>query len=121
VALYIHSPNTPPWCVAQLKHRDNFTFYLYLLENIVLSNTFGRKKDNFGVIFRMLHKCELQDMYSSPYIVTVVRYGGCTLASSGVEPSGSDTIILVLCSCFSFHGAVFSFLKLYEQLKFIII
>jgi hypothetical protein len=21
-------PNTPPWCGAQLKHRDNFTFYI---------------------------------------------------------------------------------------------
>jgi hypothetical protein len=26
VALYLHSPNTPPWRGAQLKHRDNFTF-----------------------------------------------------------------------------------------------
>jgi hypothetical protein len=27
VELYIHSPNTPSWRGAQLKHRDNFTFY----------------------------------------------------------------------------------------------
>jgi hypothetical protein len=27
VELYLHSPNTPSWCGAQLKHRDNFTFY----------------------------------------------------------------------------------------------
>jgi hypothetical protein len=26
---YIHSPNTPSWRRAYLKHRDNFTFYLY--------------------------------------------------------------------------------------------
>jgi hypothetical protein len=26
VALYFHSPNTPSWRGAQLKHRDNFTF-----------------------------------------------------------------------------------------------
>jgi hypothetical protein len=26
-------PNTPSWCGAQLKHRDNFTFYLYLYLN----------------------------------------------------------------------------------------
>jgi hypothetical protein len=25
VELYFHSPNTPSWCGAQLKHRDNFT------------------------------------------------------------------------------------------------
>jgi hypothetical protein len=26
--LYFHSPNTSSWRGAQLKHRDNFTFYL---------------------------------------------------------------------------------------------
>jgi hypothetical protein len=31
VELYLHSPNTPSWRGAQLKHRNNFTFYLYLL------------------------------------------------------------------------------------------
>jgi hypothetical protein len=33
VELYIHSPNTPSWCGAQLKkkqHRDNFTFTFYI-------------------------------------------------------------------------------------------
>jgi len=28
VALYFNSPNTPSWCGAQSKHRDNFTFTL---------------------------------------------------------------------------------------------
>jgi hypothetical protein len=28
VELYLHSPNTNSWRGAQLKHRDNFTFYL---------------------------------------------------------------------------------------------
>jgi hypothetical protein len=28
VELYLHSPNTPQWCGAQLKHRDNFTLPL---------------------------------------------------------------------------------------------
>jgi hypothetical protein len=27
VELYLHSPSTPSWLGAQLKHRDNFTFY----------------------------------------------------------------------------------------------
>jgi len=31
VELYIHSPNTPPWRGAQLKHRDNFTFTFTLM------------------------------------------------------------------------------------------
>jgi hypothetical protein len=26
VELYLHSPNTPPWCGTQLKHRDDSTF-----------------------------------------------------------------------------------------------
>jgi hypothetical protein len=30
VEQYLHSPNTPSWRGAQLKYRDNFTFYLYL-------------------------------------------------------------------------------------------
>jgi hypothetical protein len=30
VELYFHTPITPSWCGAQLKHRDNFTFYLTL-------------------------------------------------------------------------------------------
>jgi len=29
VELYLHSPNTPSWRGAQLKHRDNFTFTFY--------------------------------------------------------------------------------------------
>jgi hypothetical protein len=28
VELYLHSPSTPSWGGAQLKHRDNFTFLL---------------------------------------------------------------------------------------------
>jgi len=31
VELYLCSPNTPSWRGAHLKHRDNFTFYLYQL------------------------------------------------------------------------------------------
>jgi hypothetical protein len=30
VDLYLHFPNTPSWRGAQLKHRGNFAFYLYL-------------------------------------------------------------------------------------------
>jgi hypothetical protein len=28
VELYLHFPDKPSWCGAQLKHRDNFAFYL---------------------------------------------------------------------------------------------
>jgi hypothetical protein len=31
VELYIHSPNTPSWRGAQLKHRENFTFIIIII------------------------------------------------------------------------------------------
>jgi hypothetical protein len=33
VELYLHSPNMPSWRGAQLKHRDNFTFYTSHIES----------------------------------------------------------------------------------------
>jgi hypothetical protein len=33
VKLYLRSSNTPSWSGSQLKRRDNFTFYLYLLSH----------------------------------------------------------------------------------------
>jgi hypothetical protein len=30
VELYSHSPNTPSWCGAQLKHRDKFTLFVLI-------------------------------------------------------------------------------------------
>jgi hypothetical protein len=39
VGLYLHSPNTPSWRGAQLKHRDNFTFtFLYIQEDLLQSS-----------------------------------------------------------------------------------
>jgi len=32
VELYLHSPNTPSWRGAQLKHSDNFNFYSAFVE-----------------------------------------------------------------------------------------
>jgi hypothetical protein len=34
--IYLHSPNTPSWRGAQLKHRGNFTFtfYMYWLNDV---------------------------------------------------------------------------------------
>jgi hypothetical protein len=31
VELYLHSPSTPSWRGAQLKHSDNFTFITFLV------------------------------------------------------------------------------------------
>jgi hypothetical protein len=40
VALYLHSPNTPSWHGAQLKHRDNFTFtYSSYVDDCGVNNT----------------------------------------------------------------------------------
>jgi hypothetical protein len=35
--LYLHSSNTPSWRGAQLKHRDNFTFYLKF-DNVIYTS-----------------------------------------------------------------------------------
>jgi hypothetical protein len=39
VELYLHSPNTSPWRGAQLKHRDNFTFFTFYTEAAQSSET----------------------------------------------------------------------------------
>jgi hypothetical protein len=33
----IHSPNTPSWSGAQIKHRDNFTFTVVILRRTILN------------------------------------------------------------------------------------
>jgi hypothetical protein len=42
VELYLHSPNTPSWCGAQLKHGDNFSFtteWRYGIRILFFANT----------------------------------------------------------------------------------
>jgi hypothetical protein len=46
VELYLHSPNTPPWRGAQLKHRDIFTFYLVVCMLSLCKNSEGKKGMN---------------------------------------------------------------------------
>jgi competence protein ComGC len=36
VELYLHSPNTPSWSGAQLKHRENFTFIIVVVVVIII-------------------------------------------------------------------------------------
>jgi hypothetical protein len=69
VELYLHSPNTPSWRGAQLKHRDNFTFTGHLArlswhrtESFILhrytvhiQNTATRSNATFGISFRLQH------------------------------------------------------------------
>jgi hypothetical protein len=53
VELYLHSPNTPSWSAAQLKHRDNFTFNS-VYSCISLNDTFT-SSINFHKIRHMSH------------------------------------------------------------------
>jgi uncharacterized membrane protein YqjE len=46
VELYLHSPNTPSWHGAQLKHRDNFTFYLVQADIHKVYFNINMKKSN---------------------------------------------------------------------------
>jgi hypothetical protein len=43
VELYLHSPNTPSWCGAQLKHRDNF-YILPAVKSLDFVVKFGERK-----------------------------------------------------------------------------
>jgi hypothetical protein len=49
--LYLHSPNTPSWRGAQLKHRDDFTFTLsyYMTEMLVSQINFESQQARFCV------------------------------------------------------------------------
>jgi hypothetical protein len=71
VELYLHSPNTPSWRGAQLKHRNNFTFTLLLpltsvygnimcLKNDVLRKTFEPKSMKWVIM--ILHNEKLSDI-----------------------------------------------------------
>jgi hypothetical protein len=70
VELYLHSPNTPPWRGAQLKHRDNLTFYLYWMTfpkyNLLLLSRSSLLFDS--IVPRKLRTCWH----------TVVRFITCT-------------------------------------------
>jgi hypothetical protein len=46
--LYLHSPNTPSWRGAQLKHRDNFTFTLTIFSQLNIPKTGFRPLSNMG-------------------------------------------------------------------------
>jgi hypothetical protein len=49
VELYLHSPNTPSWRGAQLKHRDNFTFGMVNVSENNAKLIFGpRRKEVAG-------------------------------------------------------------------------
>jgi hypothetical protein len=43
VELHLHSPNTPSWRGAQLKHRDNFTFTFCLCRNLIILESLWTK------------------------------------------------------------------------------
>jgi hypothetical protein len=52
VKLYLHSPNTPSWRGAHLKHRDNFTFNTADKTNkIGLSGQYSSAKGKVPALF----------------------------------------------------------------------
>jgi hypothetical protein len=75
VEIYLHSPNMPSWRGAQLKHRENFTFYLYLLE--------------FN--YRIIRVCELQvdNLFCSAY-VSCLQYDNAHESSQQICPTKSS-------------------------------
>jgi hypothetical protein len=54
VELYLHSPTTPSWCGAWLKHRDNFTFTL-TFTNALLSFEVTIKADISEILPLIVH------------------------------------------------------------------
>jgi hypothetical protein len=63
VELYLHSPNTPSLRGFQLKHRDNFTFYLYikffphclLLRFIIYQNMHSYSSSSIIIINKLIY------------------------------------------------------------------
>jgi hypothetical protein len=51
--LYLKSPNTPSYCVAQLKHRDRFTFTLPYLN----MRLYGKQIKGIGIGIINLKRC----------------------------------------------------------------
>jgi hypothetical protein len=62
VELYLHSPNTPSWRDAQLRHRDNFTF--------ALSSWVLWVRDSWPSIYFVFKR-------RSVYIVIITKWKGC--------------------------------------------
>jgi hypothetical protein len=60
--LYLLSLNTPAWRGAQLKHRDNFTFYHHELSRIRLSCLFLKPPDAIGLF---IFSFGIQDLIAS--------------------------------------------------------
>jgi len=68
--LYIHFPNTPSWCGAQLKHRDNFT-QLHL-RNEFSNNALQASRFTF-------QRPESFQFNSAKYSATSVKFCECLL------------------------------------------
>jgi hypothetical protein len=64
VELYLHSPNTPTWRGAQLKNRENFTFYLYKIWSVPYIGNDRYRFCSFDVAERLQLICKSGNMYS---------------------------------------------------------
>jgi len=64
----IFLPYTPTWSLTLREERK-----LRVFENMVLRRIFGPRKDEVTGKWRRLHNEELNDLYSSPNIVRVIK------------------------------------------------
>jgi hypothetical protein len=89
VELYLHFPNTPPWCGAKLKHRDNFTFTLFIKNSTSVRNFTGHTS-----------------RYEIQFCVAV-------WAGAQLQPQERKCAFIVISRLFLFRFFSFYFLQLY--------
>jgi hypothetical protein len=68
VNLYLHSPNTPLWRGAQLKHRDNFTFYFIHYISITVTFRTVRKCSTIQAVVGMWDTKQLQPPFTVRFV-----------------------------------------------------
>jgi hypothetical protein len=62
---YLHSPSMPAWRGDQLKHRDNFTFYLYCIRYIYVNRPTNIQADYFLLKYHVSLSTSALDSFSS--------------------------------------------------------
>jgi hypothetical protein len=82
VELYIHSPNTPSWIGAQLKHRDNFTFIFYLYTITLINSGTALVSKHYSMLSQLCHFFHVLHDIISPF-----QHALCCLVRSSSEAS----------------------------------
>jgi hypothetical protein len=90
VELYLHSPNTPSWRDAQLKHRDNFTFTLRTVFMLNLSNMAVLRRSSlrgFKVMFKFTRYFD---------VFPTCKFGVCLWFCMEIKGTNEDMVKLQL-------------------------